>query len=141
MVEAGRADGAIAAFQAALRLNPGMQRAKDGLAGAQAIQAQELAVAAKWSRQAEGAKADWSVYYNLGMAETRSAHFDAASRAFARASQLNRQSGAPHSGMALMHYIHEDYAAASAEIDKAKALGTEPPRDLLAAVQRKAAQR
>ncbi len=141
MVEAGRADGAIAAFQAALRLNPGMQRARDGLTGAQAIQAQELAVAAKWSRQAAGARTDWSVYYNLGMAETRSAQFEAASRAFAKASQLNPQSGAPHSGMALMHYIHGDYAAAAAEIDKAKALGTEPPRDLLAAVHRKTAQR
>jgi len=141
MVEAGRADGAIAAFQAALRLNPQMQRAKDGLATAQAIQAQELAVAAKWSRQAEGARAGWSVYYNLGMAESRSAHFEAASRAFARAIQLNPQSGAPHSGMAMMHYIQGDYAAASAEIEKAKALGTAPPRDLLAAVQRKTAQR
>jgi|SRR5271157_163727 len=137
----GRVDGAIAAFQEALRLDRENERAREGLAKAQQLKEQALEDAADLSQQASAAKTDDKIYYSLGVAEARAGNFDAATRALAKAMDLNPRSPQPHSVMAVMHYVRGDYAAASAELDKAKALGTPPRRDFLAALQRKTSSR
>jgi tetratricopeptide (TPR) repeat protein len=138
--EGGRIDEAIAAYQDALRLNPELRRAQQGLDRARAIKEQALAEAAQLSLQAEAARTDWNAYYRLGLAQTRGGDCSAAGKSFAKAIALNPRFGAAHSGMAVMDYLRGDYAAALAEVASAKALGIEPSMSFLAAIKRRTGQ-
>jgi tetratricopeptide (TPR) repeat protein len=133
----GRVDDAIAAFQEAIRLDPGMVKARDGLIKAQQLKETALADVARLSREAGAARTNWKLYYELGVAESRAANFDGASRAFTKAAELDPRAAQVHTVMALMHYIHGDFAAASAELNRASELGMPPRADFVAALKRK----
>lgn len=132
----GRIDAAIAAFQEAARLEPQSSRIRSELAGAQAAKTQALADAARLRAAAEAARADSNAWYRLGLAEGRAGNYDAAAKAFNRAIDLDPGAGAPHVSLAIVYYIRGAYTDAAAETARARALGSQPPADFAAAIQR-----
>ena len=131
----GRIDEAIAAYQAALRLDPSMERARRGLALAQQFKENARAEAARLSGQADAARSDGNLYYVVGVAQLRAGDLDAAARSFDRTLALNPKAADPHGMLGMLHYIRGDYAGALAELRKAGNLGSPLPQSLMAAIQ------
>ncbi len=133
----GRIDGAIAAFQTALRLNPGMPRTVQGLAKAQELKENAQAEVVRRSQMANAGKPDARLDYALGLAQMRAGDLNAATRTFVKTIELNPKSGTAYSSLALAHYLRGDYHAALVAVNKCTDLGTPVPKEFLAAIQSK----
>jgi tetratricopeptide (TPR) repeat protein len=134
----GQIDAAIAAFQDALKLAPGMAQAQRGLEAAQASKAKAASVAEILRQKARQSAQDPQVHYNLGVAEARAGNVAASSKAFEQAARLNPGLGVAHSSLALLLYVRGDFAGAWREVGLARAAGSEPETEFIAALTRKA---
>jgi tetratricopeptide (TPR) repeat protein len=128
----GRLDDAIATLQEAVRLHPESPQALQGLEQMQALKqriAEDL-VTQRGLLQHNPNDADAN--YRLAKAEARAGDVAGAIRDFRKSADLRPASGTTHVELAELYYIQGDVGGAWAEVRKARALGTEPPRTLIA---------
>jgi tetratricopeptide (TPR) repeat protein len=133
----GQIDAAIAAFQDALRLSPGMEQAKKGLAAAEASKKLAEDNAALVRKHAAEDPRNGALEYDLGVAEARAGNSAAAITALERALELNPGFGPAHAGLALVRYSRGDFAGAWREVITQQAQGATIDPRFLAALKRK----
>lgn len=133
----GQIDAAITAYRNALKLDPGMVQAREGLARALASKTQAEKDVAAARRAAARNPENPETTYNLGVAEARAGNFEAAAKAFQTSVRLRPRFGRAHSSLALIFYLSGDYAAAWKQVNAARAAGFEPAAPFLAALSRK----
>ena len=133
----GRIDAAILAYQDALKLAPGLMQAQQGLDRAIASRAQAEKDAITMRRDAAQNPNNPGASYGLGVAEARAGNIEPAIKAFEHTTRLQPQFGLAHSSLALMYYLHGDYAKAWTEVDAARAGGSNPEQAFIDALRRK----
>ena len=128
----GRLDDAIATLQEAVRLNPESSQARQGLEKMQAVKqriAEDL-VTQRGLLQRNPNDADAN--YRLAKAEAGAGDLAGAIRDFRKSADLRPANGTTHVELGELYYIKGDVGDAWAEVRKARALGTEPPRTFIA---------
>ena len=140
VMQTGRIDGAIEAFQEAARLNPrlpGVQQSLDrALAFKQGLQAE----AARQRRIAQINLGNADARCNVGIAEMRAGDFQAAAKEFEASIRLDPKHGQAHANLALVLYLSEDYAGAWREITKAQDAGVQSSPRVIDDLKRRLAQ-
>ncbi|MGA3018787.1 MAG: tetratricopeptide repeat protein [Bryobacteraceae bacterium] len=136
----GRFDATAAALQEALRLDPRSAIAAHDLEQlARNKQAVEDEIA-KWRPRVQQAPDDSDAHYRLGAAIARSGDFQAGLRELQKSIELRPSYGPAHAESAAIYYQLGDYAAAWGEVKQSRALGSEPPAGLVAALTHKMPQ-
>jgi tetratricopeptide (TPR) repeat protein len=135
--EPGRLNAAMAAFKAAVVLDPASMPAQQGLARVRLLKKRrevELMIQRSRVQQAPGSAI---AHFDLGVAETQAGNYQSASTEFKKAIQLNPKEGHAHANLALIHYNLGDYPAAWQDVKNARISGFEPPAAFLNALKRK----
>ncbi len=133
----GQIDAAIAAFQDAVRLSPGLAQARQGLADAEAAKKQAQDNAALLRGGAAKDPGNGALQYNLGVAEARAGDSAAAITALEKCLQLNPGFAQAHAGLSLVRYGHGDFAGAWRDVNAQQAQGIKVDSKFIAALTRK----
>jgi len=133
----GQIDAAIASFQDALRLSPGMVQAQEGLTAAETAKKQAQDNVALVRAHVAKEPGNGALQYDLGVAEARAGNPEAAIRAMERALQLNPGFARAHAGLALVRFSRGDFAGAWREVNAQRAQGMAVDQRFLAALTRK----
>jgi tetratricopeptide (TPR) repeat protein len=134
----GRVDEAIAAYQTALTMNPGLKQASEGLAQAQSAKQAAAGRVASRRQRAQERPQDALAQLDLGVDLARAGQVDAAIQEIRRAVQLNPTIGRAHADLALLLFLRKDYDGALAEALAAQKNGFNPPADLMQILQAQA---
>ena len=137
--QVGHFDATAAALHEALRLDPRSAAARDLEQLARNRQAVEDEIARQRLR-VQQVPDDSDAHYRLGLAMARSADFQAGLRELQKSIGLRPTYGPVHAESAAIYYQLGDYAAAWREVKQSRALGTEPPTGLVAALTHKMPQ-
>jgi Flp pilus assembly protein TadD len=137
--QVGHFDATAAALHEALRLDPRSAAARDLEQLARNRQAVEDEIARQRLR-VQQVPDDSDAHYRLGLAMARSADFQAGLRELQKSIGLRPTYGPVHAESAAIYYQLGDYAAAWREVKQSRALGTEPPIGLVAALTYKMPQ-
>jgi Flp pilus assembly protein TadD len=128
-------EDSTAALQEAVQLNPDAPLAREGLEKVQLLkQRLEEALVVERGRLQRDPN-DPDAHYRLARAEERSGDLAGAIHDFQKAAELRPASGTPHVALAEVYIVQGDSAGAWQEIGKARALGTEPPPELIARLE------
>jgi len=127
---------AMTAFHEALRLNPQMELSNAALQQSTTARIRTLEDLAEQRRRVQRAPDDAEAHYELGLVEWRMGHLSEAIQAMQKAVELRPAYGKAHSELATFYYTHGESGPAWAEVKKARALGTEPPEDLLSRLEK-----
>ena len=134
----GRVDEAIAAYHAALDMNPQLAQARDGLAQAEAAKQEAADRVAERREHALEHPNQALAQVDLGVEQARAGQIDGAVQALRRAVELDPGIGRAHADLALLLYLRKDYGAAWHEAQAAEKTGFTPGADLRAILQAKA---
>jgi len=132
----GRIDEAIAAYEAALRLEPDLQPAISGLDRARALKARAQADLPNQQRQAQSSPNNPQLHFALGLSEARAGNVEAAIKALRRSVELDPNNALAHEQLALLLYRKGETAAALAQAQSAAKGGYEPPKDVMDRLRR-----
>lgn len=137
MREAGKIDEAIEAFREAVKVDPNSQFAVQALERAQGQKAKFLEDAARRRAEAAQAPVTFAKLLAHGTAELWAGNYDAATRAFEKAVEVEKANGRARAGLAAVRYLRKDYAGAWKEVKASRAVSFEPPAPLVSALKRK----
>ena len=135
--EPGFIDQALAGFETALRLNPGLDTARERLEAARNAKAKIIEEAQPSREHVRQNPKDAEAHYNLGVLELRAGRLDEAQSEFEKAVALDSGLGQAHINLALLCFARKDFAGASKELTQAKQAGAEPSTELEKAIERK----
>ena len=128
----GHIDDAVAALQAATRVDPNLPIARTGLEKAENLRERLEAALATERARVHDHPNDPDAHYRLGKLEARAGDLKNAIRDMQKAAELRPDNAATHTELAEFYLVSGDTDTAWAEIRKVRALGTEPPASLIA---------
>jgi tetratricopeptide (TPR) repeat protein len=123
----GHLDEGIATFEEALRMAPSSTTAAEGLKRALALKEHIQEDLAQEREAVKRNPNDADAHYRLAKAEAHAGDLSAAIRDFQIAADGEPNSGMPHVELAQLFFLKGDADGAWGEVDKARALGAEPP--------------
>ena len=127
----GRLKEALTAYQAALRMKPGLAAAHSNIANIYSDQGRTAAAIEEHRRALQLEPNNAEILYNLGNTYMRSGLLDDAVKMYAEAVRQNPTLGAAHYNLAVAYYSKHEYARAIYHCDRAIELAYPVPAQLL----------
>jgi tetratricopeptide (TPR) repeat protein len=133
----GRVDEAIAAYSAALEMNPALPAAIEGLERTKAVKERAAAPAVQRRAKVAAAPGDAAARFDLALAEARAGNLESGIQEFRHCIELDRSNGRAHANLATLLYVRKNYADALQEAQAASQSGFDPPASLVEVLKRK----